>query len=116
MVLSWLMFAAFQVLVVQALGLLLVSELITLAGVFLLSWLLGYLSFVAPSGLGVREAFLVALLGPFMGAPQAVAVAAVSRVLMIAVEVLMLGLAQVTAARSGRNVERLDGRLTVRKI
>lgn len=102
---SWLMFAVFQVLVVKALGLAPASEFITIAGVFLISWLLGYLSFVAPSGLGVREAFLIALLRPFMAAPEAVAVAAVSRVSMIVVEVFVLGLVHLLARRSGRDAQ-----------
>lgn len=116
MTVSWLMFATFQLLVAQALGVVSAGSLVALAGVFLLSWLLGYLSFLAPSGLGVREAFLIALLGPFMGAPQAVAVAAVSRVSMMVVEVLVLGGAHLVAARSERNHGRLESSLTPRKI
>lgn len=90
MAMSWLMFAIFQVLIAQALGLVGNGEVISLAGVFVVSWLLGYLSFVAPSGLGVREAFLISLLGPFMVEPEAVAVAAVSRVAMILIELAVL--------------------------
>ncbi|MBI4090389.1 MAG: flippase-like domain-containing protein [Candidatus Kerfeldbacteria bacterium] len=105
MTLSWLMFAVFQLFVAQALGVVMAASLVTLAGVFLLSWLLGYLSFVAPSGLGVREAFLLSLLAPLMSVPEAVAVAAVSRVSMIVVEVLVLGLVHVLARRSARDAQ-----------
>lgn len=94
MSLAWLVFAAFQVCTVKALGLPLYdpTDVVVLAGVFLLSWLVGYLSFITPSGLGVREAVLAFLLAPFMGAGEAILLAVVSRVVMIIIEVVALGI------------------------
>lgn len=59
----------------------------TLAGIFAISWCIGFLVLPAPGGLGVREAMLALLLGRH-GVEPAVAVAAslVIRILQLAVE------------------------------
>lgn len=101
MLLSWVSFGLFQLLVTKSLGVpLTFGEGITLIGVFLFSWLLGYLSFVTPSGLGVREAMTVVLLQPYMSTGQAILVAVVSRAFMILVEVVGLGIVNVLALRT----------------
>jgi len=103
MTLAWLVFAVFQVCTVRALGLPLrdVADVVVLSGVFLLSWLVGYLSFITPSGLGVREAVLAFLLAPFMGTGEAILLAVVSRVAMIIIEVIALGIVNVIARSRG---------------
>jgi glycosyltransferase 2 family protein len=55
-------------------------------GVFTLGWLAGFLAPFSPGGIGVREGVLVLLLTPFVGGPQAVIVALLSRVISLAVE------------------------------
>lgn len=51
-------------------------------GAYALAWTAGFLFIVAPAGAGVRELALVAALSPVLGAPAALAVAVLSRVLM----------------------------------
>jgi uncharacterized membrane protein YbhN (UPF0104 family) len=60
---------------------------------FAAAYLLGYVAIFAPAGLGVREGFLVAFLGPALGPGPAVALATAQRVWMTAVEVLGAALA-----------------------
>jgi glycosyltransferase 2 family protein len=50
------------------------------AGAFALAWTVGNLAPFAPAGIGVREAVLVALLGPAVGVPVAIGAAASSRI------------------------------------
>lgn len=64
-------------------------------GSYALAWVVGFLAFVAPAGVGAREAVLVVLLAPVVGVGAALSVALVSRV---ALTVADLGLA---AASSG---------------
>lgn len=54
--------------------------------VFIAAWLVGYLSFVTPMGLGVREGLVAALLAPAIGAPLATLVAIASRLWLIVSE------------------------------
>jgi len=53
-----------------------------------IAWLVlaGFLAPFSPGGIGVREGVLVLLLTPFVGGPQAVIVALLSRVISLAVE------------------------------
>jgi len=48
-------------------------------GAYALAWVAGFVSFLTPGGLGVREAALAALLGPQLGAAPAVALALLAR-------------------------------------
>ncbi len=57
------------------------SHLAWLTGVFALAWVLGFLVPGAPGGLGVREAVLLAALGPLYGAATAVGLALTLRVI-----------------------------------
>jgi len=58
----------------------------TAAGVFALGYILGLLALFAPGGIGVREAALVALLTPSIGAGAAVALSVASRILLTVTE------------------------------
>lgn len=60
-------------------------------GAFALSWVAGFLVPFAPSGLGVREAALAALLAVYAGAEAIAVYAAVSRIIWVVTE-LALGL------------------------
>lgn len=57
-------------------------------GAFILSWLLGFVSLFAPSGLGIREAVLVALLLPVMSASDSAVFALIHRILWIGIELI----------------------------
>ncbi len=56
----------------------------------ILAWLLGYLSFITPMGLGIREASMILLLGKYISLGEATTVALVSRFILIIVEVVNL--------------------------
>lgn len=92
MAIAWLMYALFQLTVAVGLGVTLnFSMLVTMIGAFTLSWIIGYVSFLTPSGLGVREVALVWLLRPYVDQSTALLIAVLSRVMMIAVEVAIVG-------------------------
>lgn len=67
-------------------------------GSYALAWVVGFLAFVAPAGVGAREAVMIALLGPVVGVGGALSVALVSR---IALTVADLGLAAVSTGVLG---------------
>lgn len=58
-------------------------------GVFAAGWIAGNLAPFAPAGVGVREAVIVGLLGPFVGVGTAIGAAAASRVLWTINELLL---------------------------
>lgn len=64
--------------------------ILKLCSIFVLAWLIGYLSFVAPMGLGVREAVLVYLLAPFLPLYAGAAIAVFTRILFVFSEVTFL--------------------------
>jgi hypothetical protein len=55
------------------------SDLAFYMGAFAAAWLVGLIAIYAPSGIGVREAVLVAILGPRIGSADALVIAVVSR-------------------------------------
>jgi uncharacterized membrane protein YbhN (UPF0104 family) len=55
------------------------SDLALYTGAFAAAWLVGLIAIYAPGGIGVREAVLVAILGPRIGSANALVVAAASR-------------------------------------
>ena len=69
-------------------------ELLGAAGVFALAWVVGFLVVPLPSGLGVREAVLVAGLAGLYGPADVLTASIVSRVVLIVVEALYAGVAQ----------------------
>lgn len=60
-------------------------------GISSLSWLLGYIALFVPGGLGVFEASLSGMLSIYIPFPLAVLVAVVLRLLLLAVELIFLG-------------------------
>jgi hypothetical protein len=73
-----------------------------IAGAFALGSMVGYVAFVVPAGLGVREASLIGLLAPHLGAPLVAAAVLAQRVLSTATELVAGGLAALWVARRGR--------------
>jgi uncharacterized membrane protein YbhN (UPF0104 family) len=76
-------------------------------GVFSLAWLVGLVAVFAPGGLGVREAVILALLRSRIGAADAVLLAAVSRGLLTAVDLLAGAVGAIVLRRS--QPKRSDG-------
>ncbi|NJP06510.1 MAG: hypothetical protein HC837_13240 [Chloroflexaceae bacterium] len=61
-------------------------------GMFSLAWALGFLSFITPSGLGVREGVLSYLLSLLIPVPMALLLALMARVWLTVAELLCFGL------------------------
>jgi len=74
-------------------------SLIGTIGAFSLAMTAGLLAVASPSGLGVREAVLVASLAPFVGVGTALGVALASRLVLTAADVLAAGAAAWSARR-----------------
>lgn len=62
------------------------------AGIFAISWVIGFLSFFVPMGLGVREAILSALLSFFMPGEIAIIIALAARLWLTLPEIVYGGL------------------------
>jgi len=61
-----------------------------LIGIFVGAWVLGFLSFVSPGGLGVREGVMVLLLGTLLPAGVAVVIAVVARLWITCGELILV--------------------------
>lgn len=61
-----------------------------LSGISALSFIIGYLSFFSPAGLGVREGVLIILLSHFMPTPIAIGVSLLSRLWSLGSELIIL--------------------------
>jgi uncharacterized membrane protein YbhN (UPF0104 family) len=66
-------------------------------GAYAVAWVVGFLIVFVPAGAGAREAALVLVLGPTLGHGDALALALVSRVLMLAGDLVTVGVAVVSA-------------------
>lgn len=108
-VLSWIGYGFAFTLFVGSLVELPAGAFLPLTGANALAFLVGYLVFLAPAGLGAREAALTVLLGPFAPAGIAAVVAIATRLWTIAGEVLGAGASLAWAAAGaqpgGRGVE-----------
>jgi glycosyltransferase 2 family protein len=85
--LSWITYGVAFWLLARGLGLPGALPLTTAAGVFALGYILGLLALFAPGGVGVREAVLIGLLTPAVGAGGAVGLSVASRILLTLTEV-----------------------------
>jgi len=70
-----------------------------LIGVYAFAWLVGFLVVFAPSGLGVREATLIVLLAPHLGAGPAAVLAVVLRFANIVGDVVAAGAVEAVASK-----------------
>ena len=66
------------------------SRIPELSGVFLVSYIAGYVSLLTPGGLGVREGVMTIMLTPWTGAGPAAALSILSRLWITATEVVAL--------------------------
>ena len=69
------------------------GKLVPITGTFAIAWIIGFLSFITPGGLGVREGALSVLLANYMPAPMAIVVALLSRIWFIAAELVCAAVA-----------------------
>jgi uncharacterized membrane protein YbhN (UPF0104 family) len=71
-------------------------------GTFSLAWLAGFAAVFAPGGVGVREAVIVALLSSRLGEANAIVLAASSRVVLTAIDLVAGGLSIAVSLRPRR--------------
>lgn len=64
-----------------------------LSACFAFAWIVGFLSFLTPGGLGIREGLLGLLLANYMPSLQATRVALMCRVWMLSAEIVLAGIA-----------------------
>ena len=64
-----------------------------LSACYAFAWIVGFLSFLTPGGLGVREGLLGLLLANYMPTSQATLIALLCRVWMLSAEIVLAGLA-----------------------
>jgi glycosyltransferase 2 family protein len=64
------------------------SDLPLYTGAFAAAWIVGLIAIYAPGGIGVREAILVAILGPRIGGAEALVIAAASRAVFTVADLL----------------------------
>jgi uncharacterized membrane protein YbhN (UPF0104 family) len=91
--LIWLCYGLAFYLFIRALYPVPLERLPALAGIFAGAWVIGFLSFLAPGGLGVREGILVYLLGFYLPSHVAIVVTLLSRLWVTAAELMGLALA-----------------------
>jgi hypothetical protein len=100
---AWLLYGVHVWLLARQLGagggatLLLLST-----GAFAGAWSAGFLLVAAPAGAGVREGALILLLGAGIGRPQATVIGVVSRVLFLAADLVLAGVAALAGRPGGR--------------
>lgn len=79
MLLAWVLYGGAVLVLLEPLGGE-THEIFTVIGAAAISWLTGFMAFLAPAGIGAREGAFVALLAPLVGVPSALTVALLSRV------------------------------------
>ena len=92
-VLLWICQGLAFFLFVKSLALVAWTDAGILAACFALAWIIGFLSFLTPGGLGIREGLLGLLLANYMPTPQATLVALLCRVWMLSAEIVLAGVA-----------------------
>jgi uncharacterized membrane protein YbhN (UPF0104 family) len=101
----WLLFGLAFWLMARALFDVPVDEILRYAGVFAAAWVAGFVVVIAPGGLGVREAVIVALLQGSLGEAEAIVLATASRIAFTLVD-LGAGIPSLLALRrSGAALE-----------
>jgi uncharacterized membrane protein YbhN (UPF0104 family) len=101
----WLVFGLAFWLTARALFDVPANEILRYAGVFAAAWVAGFVVVIAPGGLGVREAVIVALLQGSLGEAEAIVLATASRIAFTLVD-LGAGIPSLLALRrSGPGLE-----------
>jgi glycosyltransferase 2 family protein len=77
------------------------AALLSIGG-FAFAWCVGFVIVFVPAGAGIRDALLIATLGPMLGVGKATAVALVSRVVMTVGDLITAGVAATLARAPGR--------------
>ncbi len=80
-------------------------QFVALVATWAAAYVVGYLSMLTPSGLGVREGVMILLLGPLFPPPVPTVIALAARLWMVAGELVGAGIALVTRGRTQRTQE-----------
>ncbi len=92
----WLAYGLSFYFFVRALGIAGEPTWTTVVPLYAGAYLIGYLSFLTPSGLGIREGAIAFFLGAYLPSSIAVAVALLARLMVIAGEMVCVGIAWLT--------------------
>jgi uncharacterized membrane protein YbhN (UPF0104 family) len=85
------------------------DQLLLLAtGAYAVAWVVGFLIVFLPAGAGAREAALVLVLGPLLGNGKALALALVSRILMLVGDLVAVGIAVISARTHAKRRPAVD--------
>ncbi len=68
-----------------------ISNFFVIAGIYAVAWVVGFLSFITPGGIGVREGILAGLLSLYMPFSIAIIISLVARIWTIIAELLFAG-------------------------
>ncbi len=80
---SWGLFGLSLVLIASQMVTIHVATAVQLSGVMSVAWMVGFISFVAPAGLGVRDAAMMVLLQPLLSDPVPVMLSLVTRLIWV---------------------------------
>jgi uncharacterized membrane protein YbhN (UPF0104 family) len=105
----WLLQGAAFALFVQSLVPLTWPDAPVVGAAFVLSWVVGFVSLLTPSGLGVREAAQTALLAVVLPVPVAVALALLSRLWLVGGELAGAGIGLLVGRPRGRPAPEAPG-------
>ncbi len=101
----WTLFGSAFFIILQGFHRISSISLLSAIGMNAAAWIIGYLSFLTPSGLGVREGIFVLFLQKSLGAIPALTIAIISRVVFTFSEVLCLGFTYIAnKVRNGKIV------------
>lgn len=89
---NWLLFGFASYLVIVSFFKLAISYLTQVIGIFAISYVIGFLSFLTPGGIGVRESVQVYFLAKMIPDPITALVAIISRIFWISCELLGAGI------------------------
>lgn len=98
--------ASLAILAIASVAAITPSAIATSIAVFSAAWIAGFLAPGAPAGLGIREAILLAGLGPTFGAGTAVEITIFFRVLSVAADLVALCAGSLLLRASNRRVPR----------
>lgn len=113
-VLAWIFYGVGSLLVALSIFSFDIVNSLTIASFFVLSWLCGYLLFITPMGLGVRELVITFALSSFVGIAEASAIAIMSRVAMVIGELFFLVITRlISKAKDLRIISKFNPYLSV---
>lgn len=89
-ILAWICYGAGSYFVATSFSYLNLYYIYQFTAFFVLAWLIGFLSFVTPMGLGIREGVITFGLSAFLAPYQAASIAVGQRIILIAAELIFL--------------------------